>query len=70
MQPDLLTLIFKLLPAVLALMIPIAAIVGGVIIKLRRMQTNRLLKNQCLDSRTSPGCRDWSIHTVPRKPSR
>ena len=40
MQPDLLTLIFKLLPAVLALMIPIAAIVGGVIIKLRRMQTN------------------------------
>jgi hypothetical protein len=39
MQPDLLTLIFKLLPAILALMIPIAAIVGGIIVKLRRLQT-------------------------------
>ncbi len=38
MPSDLLMLTIKLVPAVLALMIPIIAIVGGIILKLRRMQ--------------------------------
>lgn len=38
MQHDTLTLLVKLLPAILALLIPIAAIVGGLMMRLRGIQ--------------------------------
>jgi hypothetical protein len=37
MPPDTLTLFLKLLPVILALLIPLVAIVGGVVLRLRRL---------------------------------